>query len=421
MNANRSDVLKHVSSSRLGMYAVITLLLKDYSMAGPLNGIKVLDLSRILAGPWATQVLADYGAEVWKIERPEKGDDTRHWGPPYVKNEQGDNTAESAYYIAANRGKKSIEVDMTTSAGQAAIYKLVQQADIVVENYKVGGLKKYGLDYQSIKNIRNDVIYCSITGFGQNGPYANRAGYDAMIQAMGGLMSITGEKDNLPGGGPQKVGVATTDLMTGMYAVSGILAALYHRTQTNEGQQIDIALLDTQVACLANQGSSYLVSGEVPQRLGSAHPNIVPYQAMKVQDGYILLAVGNDEQFKKCCNVLGCSEVGESKEFATNALRVKHRETLIPILESYFLNGKLDAWLTALSEVHVPCGPINSIDRVFENPQIKHRNMAFELDHPTAGKVPQVGNPVRFSQTPINYHAAPPILGQHTDEILKSK
>lgn len=390
-------------------------------MAGPLTGIKVLDLSRILAGPWATQVLADYGAEVWKIERPEKGDDTRHWGPPYVKNEKGDNTIESAYYIAANRGKKSIELDITSPEGQAAISELVKQADIVVENYKVGGLKKYGLDYESIKKIRKDVIYCSITGFGQDGPYAKRAGYDAMIQAMGGLMSITGEKDGLPGGGPQKVGVATTDLMTGMYAVSGILAALYHRTQTNEGQQIDIALLDTQVACLANQGSSYLVSGEVPQRLGSAHPNIVPYQAMKVKDGYILLAVGNDSQFKKCCDVLGCSDFGINEKFATNALRVKHRETLIPLLEPFFLKQKLDYWLEALSAVHVPCGPINSIDRVFENPQVKHRKMAFELDHPTAGKVPQVGNPVRFSNTPINYHDAPPTLGQHTDEILNQR
>ncbi len=390
-------------------------------MAGPLSGIKVLDLSRILAGPWATQVLSDYGAEVWKIERPGKGDDTRHWGPPYMKNEQGVDTVESAYYLAANRGKKSIELDITTAEGQAAIYELVKQADIVVENYKVGGLKKYGLDYESINSIRNDVIYCSITGFGQAGPYAKRAGYDAMIQAMGGLMSITGEKDDLPGGGPQKVGVAITDLMTGMYAVSGILAALYHRIQTNEGQQLDIALLDTQVACLANQGSSYLVSGEVPQRLGSAHPNIVPYQAMKVQDGYILLAVGNDQQFQKCCNVLGCPDIGVNQTFATNALRVKHRETLIPLLEAYFIKAPLDYWLEALSAVHVPCGPINSIDRVFDNPQIKHRKMAFELDHPIAGKVPQVGNPVRFSQTPIIYHSAPPTLGQHTDEVLKSK
>ena len=258
-------------------------------MAGPLQGIKVLDLSRILAGPWSTQVLADYGAEVWKVERPETGDDTRHWGPPYVKDQAGEMTEESAYYLAANRGKQSIELDIASLEGQQIIKQLVLDADILVENYKVGGLKKYGLDYDAIKTIKPDIIYCSITGFGQTGPYAEQAGYDAMIQAMGGLMSVTGEQDELPGGGPQKVGVAVADLMTGMYAVSAILAALFHRTQTGQGQHIDLALLDTQVAWLANQGSNYLVSGQTPKRMGTAHPNIVPYQAIKVKDGHLFL------------------------------------------------------------------------------------------------------------------------------------
>lgn len=387
-------------------------------MAGPLSGVKVLDLSRILAGPWSTQVLADYGAEVWKIERPLKGDDTRHWGPPYAKDQQGNNTAESAYYLAANRGKKSIELDITSAEGQQAIIELVKQADILVENYKVGGLAKYGLDYDSLKQHNSSLIYCSITGFGQTGPYANRAGYDAMIQAMGGLMSVTGEKDELPGGGPQKVGVAVADLMTGMYAVSAILAALFHRTQSGEGQHIDLALLDTQVAWLANQGSNYLVSGEVPGRLGTAHPNIVPYQAMKVADGYILLAVGNDGQFKKCCQILGAPELADDPRYQTNESRVAHRNELIDKLEQLFLKQPLDYWLEELSAAYVPCGPINSIDRVFDNEQVQARNMQFDLPHPTAGSVPQVANPVKFSQTPIEYTQAPPTLGQHTDEIL---
>ena len=266
-------------------------------MAGPLQGIKVLDLSRILAGPWSTQELADFGAEVWKVERPESGDDTRHWGPPFAKNSKGEATSESAYFLTANRGKKSITIDIASVEGQEIIKQLILDADILVENYKVGGLKKYGLDYESISAIKPDIIYCSITGFGQTGPYANKAGYDAMIQAMGGLMSVTGEPDGLAGGGPQKVGIAVADLMTGMYAVSAILAALFHRTQTGQGQHIDLALLDTQVAWLANQGSNYLVSGDVPERMGTAHPNIVPYQAMKVKDGHLFLAVGNDQQF----------------------------------------------------------------------------------------------------------------------------
>ena len=386
-------------------------------MSGPLYGVKVLDLSRILAGPWSTQVLADYGAEVWKIERPNKGDDTRHWGPPFVKDKNGNLTEESAYFLCANRGKKSFELDLTNHEDQDKIRKLALSADIVVENYKVGGLKKYRLDYDSIKQLKPNIIYCSITGFGQTGPYANKAGYDAMIQAMGGLMSITGEPDNVVGGGPQKAGVAIADLMTGMYAVSAILAALYHRTQTGQGQHIDLALLDTQVAWLANQASNYLVSSEVPQRMGNAHPNIAPYQTLKVKDGYIFLAIGNDEQFKKCCKILQLSHLSNDLRYSTNEKRVANRHLLIEQLEQTLQTQKQEYWLSKLSAEHVPCGPINTIDKVFANEQVQYRNMQFELEHPTAGKVPQVANPVKFSKTPIEYQSAPPTLGQHNDEI----
>lgn len=386
-------------------------------MAGPLAGIKVLDLSRILAGPWSTQVLADYGAEVWKIERPESGDDTRHWGPPFAKDSAGKESKESAYFLAANRGKQSIELDISTAQGQQWIKKLVLEADILVENYKVDGLKKYGLDYQSIKAIKPNIIYCSITGFGQTGPYANKAGYDAMIQAMGGLMSVTGEPDTCAGGGPQKVGVAVADLMTGMYAVSAILAALFHRSQTGQGQHIDLALLDTQVAWLANQASNYLVSGDIPQRIGSAHPNIVPYQVMPVQDGHIFLAVGNDLQFAKCCQVLGIPELSQQAKFATNAQRVANRDEIIALLETQFCRQTMEYWLTHLAQVHVPCGPINNLQQVFANEQVQHRQMQFDLAHPELGTVPQVANPVKFSETPIEYHSAPPTLGQHNEQV----
>ena len=379
-------------------------------MAGPLTGIKVLDLSRILAGPWATQVMADFGADVYKIERPKLGDDTRKWGPPYLKDKDGNDSSESAYYLSANRGKRSLEIDITTVSGQQKIKQLIKSADVVVENFKVGSFAKYGLDYQSLSIINPQIIYCSITGFGQTGPYAKHAGYDAMIQAMGGLMSITGEPD-AKGGGPQKVGVAVADLMTGMYAVSAVLAALHHKNQTGEGQHIDLALLDTQVAWLANQGSNYLVSSEVPQRLGTAHPNIVPYQAIKVKGGHMLLAVGNDMQFIKCCEIIGCPELATNPDYQTNDKRVENRDILINLLEQRFLTQELEYWLEHLSEVHVPCGPINTLDKVFENPQVQYRNMKFELDHPIAGKVPQVANPVKFSKTPIEYTTAAPTLG----------
>jgi crotonobetainyl-CoA:carnitine CoA-transferase CaiB-like acyl-CoA transferase len=388
-------------------------------MAGPLKGIKVLDLSRILAGPWATQVLADYGATVWKIEKPLSGDDTRQWGPPYLKDENGKDTSESAYYLAANRGKKSIEVDITSAEGQAIIRQLVTGADILVENYKVDGLKKYALDYASLKKLNPALIYCSITGFGQNGPYSERAGYDAMIQAMGGLMSITGESEGQPEAGPQKVGVAVADLMTGMYAVTAVLAALHHKNQCGEGQHIDLALLDTQVAVLANQGSNYLLSGEVPQRLGTAHPNIVPYQVVAVQDGHMFLAVGNDQQFQNCCEVLDCTELGRHADFTTNVQRVKNRLTLIPLMEVKLTQRPLAYWLEHLSTVHVPCSPINDIAQVFADPQVQHRGVQITLEHPLASELPLVANPVKFSATPMEYQQAPPTLGEHNGDLPK--
>ena len=386
-------------------------------MAGPLSGIKVVDLSRILAGPWSTQVLADYGADVIKIERPEIGDDTRHWGPPFAKDSDGQETKESAYFLAANRGKKSVTLDISSESDREKLYKLIADADIVVENYKVGGLAKYKLDYQSVQQVKPDIIYCSITGFGQTGPYAKHAGYDAMIQAMGGLMSITGEPDGNPGAGPQKVGVAVADLMTGMYAVSGILAALYHRTRTGEGQHIDLALLDTQVAWLANQGTNFLIGHQIPTRLGTAHPSIVPYQAIPVKNGHILLAVGNDNQFKKCCQIIALPELASDDKFSTNQARVANREELITLLTAQFIKQDADYWLKDLSAVQVPCGPINTIDKVFDDEQVQHRQMSFELEHPSLGKVAQIANPVKFSKTPIEYEHAPPTLGQHNKEL----
>ncbi len=385
---------------------------------GPLKGIRVLDLSRILAGPWATQLLADYGATIWKIERPEVGDDTRHWGPPFLKDPQGIDTAESAYYLSTNRGKQSIAVDITTESGQAIIRKLVARADILVENFKVGGLEKYGLDYATLSAEHPGLIYCSITGFGQTGPDAGLAGYDAMVQARGGLMSITGERDGLPGAGPQKVGVAVADLMAGMYAVSAILAALHHREKSGEGQQIDLGLLDTQVAWLANQNMNYLIGGEAPVRQGTAHPNIVPYQAPPTGDGFLMLAVGNDRQFAACCKVLGQPELARDPRFVTNRQRVKYREQLILLLEALFRQKTTTEWRTLLAAEQVPCGPINNIDEVFSDPQVLSRGMRLDLPHPVAGHVPQVANPVKFSRTPVEYQGAPPLLGADTETVL---
>ena len=387
-------------------------------MAGPLTHLKVLDLSRILAGPWAGQVLADFGAQVIKVERPQKGDDTRHWGPPYLKDAAGNDTSEAAYYLSANRGKQSITVDITQPAGQELIKRLAGQCDIVLENYKVGGLKKYGLDYESIKAVNPKIIYCSITGFGQSGPYANRAGYDAMIQGMGGLMSLTGVPEGQPGAGPQKVGVAVADLMTGMYAVSGVLAAVIHRDRTGEGQQIDLALLDTQVAWLANQAQNYLTSGRSPERQGTAHPNIVPYQAVPASDGYFMLAVGNDAQFKKFCAIAGLDDVAENPAYATNTARVQARDQLVPVIERTTLQKPAAWWLEQLSAAHVPCGPINNLEQVFADPQVQARGMVVEQAHPTAGRVKTVRNPLGFSVSELEYEQAPPTLGEHTRDVL---
>ena len=385
---------------------------------GPLSGIKVLDLTRILAGPWATQVLADFGAEVWKIEQPNMGDDTRRWGPPFLNDTAGQPTKESAYYLSANRGKHSLTIDIAHAEGQKLVRELIEKADIVIENFKVGGLEKYQLDYASAQALNPKIIYCSITGFGQTGPAAGHAGYDAMIQGMGGLMSITGVESGSPGAGPQKVGVAVADLMTGMYAVSSVLAALHHRNSTGLGQHIDLALLDTQVGWLANQGMNYLVGGQVPTQNGTAHPNIVPYQAFSTADGHIMLAVGNDSQFSRCCDVLGLTDLATDVRFSTNSARVASRQILVPQLTDAIGRRTLDDLQAAFNAAGVPCGPINTFDRVFDEPQVKHREMAITLEHPLAGTVPQIANPVKFSETPIDYKKAPPLLGEDTEQKL---
>lgn len=388
-------------------------------MTGPLSHIRVLDLSRVLAGPWAGQMLADLGAEVIKVERPGSGDDTRGWGPPYLKDAEGNDTAEAAYYLSANRGKRSVTIDFTKPEGQALVRKLAERCDVVIENFKVGGLKKYGLDYDSLKAVNPGLVYCSITGFGQDGPYAHRAGYDFMIQGMGGLMSLTGAPDGAPGGEPMKVGVAITDIFTGMYATSAIQAALLHKQRTGEGQHIDMALLDVQVATLANQAMNYLAGGMVPKRLGNSHPNIVPYQAFPTADGYIILAVGNDAQFARFCTVAGLSGIAEDERFRTNAARVRNRETLVPLIAETIRDRTSEHWLKVLEAEGVPCGPINTLDQVFADPQVVHRGMKVSVPHPTAGAVDLVGSPMKFSGTPVAYDRAPPTLGQDTDAVLQ--
>ncbi|HEY1043916.1 MAG TPA: CaiB/BaiF CoA-transferase family protein [Telluria sp.] len=384
-----------------------------------LGHIRVLDLSRVLAGPWCSQNLADLGADVIKIERPGSGDDTRAWGPPYAKDEHGNDTKEAAYYLCANRGKRSVTVDIASSEGQALLRELVLHCDVVLENFKVGHLKRYGLDYESLRAIRPDVVYCSVTGFGQDGPYAHRAGYDFLIQGMGGLMSITGERDDLPGGGPQKAGVAITDLMTGMYATVAILAALTHRDRTGEGQHIDMALLDTQVAMLANMGSNYLNSGKPPKRWGNAHANIVPYQTFACKDGHIIVATGNDGQYQKFVEAGQRPELAQDERFATNPLRVKNRDVLVPILAQMVALKTRDEWIAQLEAVGVPCGPINDLHDVFENPQVKARGVAIEMPHPAADKVKLVRSPMKLSATPAQSDRPPPLLGEHTDEVLR--
>jgi glutaryl-CoA transferase len=387
-------------------------------MPGALSHIRVLDLTRILAGPWCTQILADLGAEVIKIERPGGGDDTRSWGPPYLKDTDGNDTRESAYYLSCNRGKKSVALDVSTYEGQDIVRKLASQSDLLIENYKVSGLRQYGLDYESLKAVNPRLIYCSITGFGQTGPYASNAGYDFIIQAMGGMMSITGERDDLPGGGPQKVGVAVSDLMTGMYATVALLAALAHRERTGEGQYIDMALLDSEVAMVANLGSNYLVSGKAPGRMGNAHQNIVPYQAFATADGHMILAVGNDNQFSRFCSVARRPELAQDPRFATNPNRVRNRPMLVPVVAEIMRTRTTRQWLEALEPAGVPVGPINNLAQVFEDPQVRARGMKVEAPHPLAGKVPMVASPMKLSATPVEHRTAPPTLGQHTDEIL---
>ncbi len=384
-----------------------------------LEHLRVLDLTRVLAGPWCTQLLADLGADVIKIERPGGGDDTRAWGPPYLKDAQGRDTSEAAYYLAANRGKRSVTVDISRPEGQQLLRALAAKSDVVVENYKVGQLAKYGLDHQSLATVNPRLIYCSITGFGQSGPYADRAGYDFIIQAMGGFMSITGERDDLPGGGPQKAGVAVSDLMTGMYATVAILAAVAQRERTGTGQHIDLALLDTVVAMLANMNMNYLVSGKPPGRAGNAHQNIVPYQVFAAADGHVVIAVGNDGQYVKFCAVAGRPELATDARFAKNADRVRNRSVLVPLLEDIVRARPAAFWTEKLEAAGVPCGPINSIAQALDDPQIRHRGLRIELPHPLAGTVPLVGNPIQMSASSAEYRRPPPLLGEHTDEVLR--
>jgi crotonobetainyl-CoA:carnitine CoA-transferase CaiB-like acyl-CoA transferase len=384
-----------------------------------LGHIRVLDLSRVLAGPWCAQNLADLGADVIKIERPGVGDDTRAWGPPYARDADGNTTTEAAYYLAANRGKRSVTVDIASPDGQALLRELVLHCDVVLENFKVGHLHRYGLDYDTLRALKPSLVYCSITGFGQDGPYAHRAGYDFLIQGMGGLMSVTGERDALPGGGPQKAGVALTDIMTGMYATVAILAALTHRDRTGQGQHIDMALLDTQVAMLANVGSNYLNTGKPPQRWGNAHANIVPYQTFACSDGHIIVAAGNDSQYQKFVEAGGRPELAHDPRYATNPARVQHRDTLVPLLAAMVLERSRAEWIALLEAVGVPCGPINDIADVFANPQVQARAMAIDLPHPAAGTVKLVRSPMRMSATPAGSDLPPPMLGQHTEDVLR--
>lgn len=390
-------------------------------MTGPLRDVVVLDLTRILAGPWATQLLADYGAEVLKLEHPAGGDDTRKWGPPFLRDASGRNTSESAYYLSANRGKRSIAIDFAKPAGAELVRRLAAKADVMVENFRVGSLARYGLAYRDLEPVNPRLVYLSISAFGQDGPDAAKPGYDAMIQGMGGLMSITGVPDGEPGAGPQKVGVAVADLMCGMYAVSAILAALYERDRSGRGQYVDLSLLDTQVAWLANQNLNYLVTGDVPQRQGTAHPNIVPYQAFATADGYLMLAVGNDAQFVRFCAAAGAPELSSDARYATNLLRVSHRAELVPVVARLLVKRNTREWIATLEAAQVPCGPINDLAQVFDEPQVRHRGLRIDLPHPSAGTAPGVRNPVRFSRSAISNGRAPPLLGADTRAVLQDR
>lgn len=388
-------------------------------MPGALSHIRVLDLSRVLAGPWCGQILGDLGAEVIKIERPRTGDDTRHWGPPYLKDQNGQDTSEAAYYLAANRNKQSLTLDFTQPEGQRIIRELVEQCDVLLENFKAGGLAAYGLDYESLKAINPKLIYCSITGFGRDGPYANRAGYDFMIQGLGGLMSLTGRAEDEEGAGPVKVGVALTDILTGLYATVGVLAALNHREQTGVGQHVELALLDVQVACLANQAMNYLTTGVAPKRMGNAHPNIVPYQDFPTADGDIILTIGNDGQFRKFAEAAGHPEWADDSRFASNNARVAHRKELIPLIRQVTVFRTTAEWVALLERAGVPCGPINDLAQVFADPQVRARGLRLDLPHPLAGSVPLVASPIRLSETPVDYRKAPPLLGEHSEAVLQ--
>jgi formyl-CoA transferase len=388
---------------------------------GPLSHIRVLDLSRVLAGPWCGQNMADLGAEVIKVERPKTGDDSRAFGPPWLKDAGGKDTKESAYFACANRGKKSVTVNLSKPEGQKIVRDLAAKCDVLIENYKVGDLARYGLGYEDLKKPNPKIIYASVTGFGQTGPYRERPGYDFMIQGMGGVMSITGERDDLPGGGAQRVGIPIADIMTGMYATVAICAAIAHREKSGTGQHLDLALLDTQVGILANQGLNYLATGKAPGRIGNAHPNIVPYQPFRTKDGDVILACGNDNLFNKFCEVAGCQDLAKDPRYSTNARRVENREDITARLAGIFQTRTTQDWCDALEAAGVPNGPINNLKQVFEEPQVIARGMRIELDHAIAGKVPLIASPMKFSGTPLEFKQPPPVLGQHTDEVLRER
>ena len=388
-------------------------------MAGPLSHIRVLDLSRVLAAPWTGQNLADLGAEVFKIERPQKGDDSRAFGPPWLKDASGAETSESAYFACANRGKKSITVNLASPDGQRIVRELAAKCDVLLENYKPGDLARYGLGYDDLKKVNPRLIYCSVTGFGHTGPYRDRPGYDFMIQGMGGLMSVTGERDDLPGGGPQKAGIPIADVMTGMYATIAVCAALANRAESGIGQHLDLALFDSLVAVLANQGANYLATGVSPRRLGNAHPNIVPYQTFKTADGDVILACGNDNLFRKFCEVAKCQHLAADERFATNGKRVENRAELTALLNDIFRARTTHDWTEALEAAGVPNGPINTLEEVFREPQAVARGLKIEIPHPLAGKVALIRSPMRFSETQVEHTVPPPLLGEHTEEILR--
>src|SRR4051812_39171802 len=388
-------------------------------MSGPLSGMRVLDLSRVLAGPWASQNLADLGAEIIKVERPKIGDDSRAFGPPWVKDAAGRDTKDSAYFTSANRGKKSITVDFSRAEGQALVLALAAKSDVLIENYKFGDLERYGLGYARLHELNPRLVYCSVTGFGHTGPYRERPGYDFMIQGMAGMMSVTGEPDGAPGGGPQRAGVPIADIITGMYASIAICAALAQRGQSGKGQHLDLALLDSQIALLAYQNTNYFATGIPPQRIGNLHPNIVPYQPFRSSDGEVIVACGNDNLFRKFCDAAGCAELADDPRFSTNGKRVENRLEITRLIQGIFEKKKTAQWIELLDAAGVPNGPINNIAQVFEEPQVKARGIRIELEHASGSALPMVASPMRFSATPVEYRLAPPTLGQHTEQVLR--